>query len=136
MRKELKLPETYSEKLNGSKPLTFSAKSSILNILLGPENASGFTVVNYFHQKLHLKSLRGLICLYMKKLKTIAINMLFLKIAVRKFRTFPRKTFPWNCFFIKNFRLPDTYWECSSGKFMKFSEQFSQKTRANGGFCN
>ena len=41
------------------------AKSSILDILLGPENASGFTVFNYFHQKLHLRSLRGKICLCM-----------------------------------------------------------------------
>ena len=51
--------------MNGWKPLTFSAKSSILDILLGPENASGFTVFNYFHQKLHIRSLRGQICLYM-----------------------------------------------------------------------
>ena len=32
---------------------------------MGPENASGFTVFNYFHQKLHLRSLRGLICICM-----------------------------------------------------------------------
>ena len=32
---------------------------------MGPENASGFTVFNYFHQKLHLRSLRGQICLCM-----------------------------------------------------------------------
>ena len=32
--------------MNDWKPLTFSAKSSILDILLGPENASGFTVFN------------------------------------------------------------------------------------------
>ena len=36
---------------------------SILDILLGPESASKFTGFNYFHQKLHLRSLRGLICL-------------------------------------------------------------------------
>ena len=55
--------ELFTKIINGSKPLTFPAKSSILDILLGPENASGFTVFNYFHQKLHLRSLRGLICL-------------------------------------------------------------------------
>ena len=49
--------------MNGSKLLTFSAKSSILDVLLGPENVSQFTVFNYFHQTLHLRSLRGLICL-------------------------------------------------------------------------
>ena len=32
---------------------------------MGPENASGFTVFNYFNQKLHLRSLRGQICLCM-----------------------------------------------------------------------
>ena len=34
---------------------------------MGPENASGFTVFNYFHQKLHLRSLRGQIrlCMYL-----------------------------------------------------------------------
>ena len=32
---------------------------------MGPENASGFTVFNYFHQKLHVRSLRGKICLCM-----------------------------------------------------------------------
>ena len=53
----------FTKIMNGWKPLTFSAKSSILDILLGPENASGFTVFNYFHQKLHLRSLRGQICL-------------------------------------------------------------------------
>ena len=63
MWKELTLPETYSEQLNSSKPLAFSTKSSILNILLGPENASRFIVFTYFHQKLHLRSSRGLICL-------------------------------------------------------------------------
>ena len=53
--------------INGSKLLTFSVKSSILDIMLGPENASGFTVLNYFHQKLHLRSQRGLIylCIYL-----------------------------------------------------------------------
>ena len=55
--------ELFVKIFNGWKPLTFSAKSSIFDILLGPENASGFTVFNYFHQKLHLRSLRGLICL-------------------------------------------------------------------------
>ena len=44
--------------------LTFSAKSSILDILLGPENVSGYTILNNFHQKLHLRSLRGLISLW------------------------------------------------------------------------
>ena len=39
----------------------------------------------------------------MKKLKRMAINMLF--------------------------SLPYTYWECLFGKFMKFSEQLSRKTR-------
>ena len=53
----------FTKIMNGWKPLTFSAKSSILDILLGPENASGFTVFNYFHQKLHLRSLKGQICL-------------------------------------------------------------------------
>ena len=55
--------ELFTKIINGLKPLTFPAKSSILVILLGPENASGITVFNYFHQKLHLRSLRGLICL-------------------------------------------------------------------------
>ena len=55
--------EVFTKIINGSKPLTFSAKSSILDIPLGPENASGFTVFNCFHQKLHLTSLRRLICL-------------------------------------------------------------------------
>ena len=55
----------YTKIMKGWKPLTSSAKSSILDILLGPENASGFTVFNYFHQKLHLRSLRGQICLCM-----------------------------------------------------------------------
>ena len=56
--------ELFTKIINGSKPLTFPAKSSILDILLGPENASGFTVFNYFHQKLHLRSLGGPIYLY------------------------------------------------------------------------
>ena len=30
------------------------------------------------------------------------------------FLKFPRKTFPWNCFFKQNCRVPDTYWECFS----------------------
>ena len=51
--------------MNNWKLLTFSAKSSILDILLGLENVSGFTVFNYFYQKLHLRSLRGQICLCM-----------------------------------------------------------------------
>ena len=42
----------------------------------------------------------------------------------------------WNCFFKQSCRLPDTYWECSSGKFMKFSEQLSREKPANAGFCN
>ena len=32
------------------KAVNFSVKSSIVDILLGPENASGFAVFNYFHQ--------------------------------------------------------------------------------------
>ena len=34
---------------------------------MGPENVSGFTVFNYFHQKLLLRSLRGQIslCMYL-----------------------------------------------------------------------
>ena len=55
----------FTKIMNGWKPLPFSAKSSSFDILLGPENASGFTVFNYFHQKLHLRSLRGQICLCM-----------------------------------------------------------------------
>ena len=55
----------FTKIMNGWKQLTFSAKSSILDILLGPENASGFTVFNYFFQKLHLRSLRGHRCLCM-----------------------------------------------------------------------
>ena len=50
------------KRINGWTLLTFSAKSSIFNILLGPENASGFSL-NYFHQKLHLWSLKGLTCI-------------------------------------------------------------------------
>ena len=55
----------FTKITNGWKPLTLSAKISILDILLGAENASGFTVLNYFHQKLHRRSLRGQICLCM-----------------------------------------------------------------------
>ena len=55
----------FTKIMNGWKPLAFSAKTSILDTLLGPENASGFIVFNYFHQKLHLRSLRGQICLCM-----------------------------------------------------------------------
>ena len=55
----------FTKIMNGWKTLSFPAKSSILDILLGPENASGFTVFNCFHQKLHLRSLRGQICLCM-----------------------------------------------------------------------
>ena len=55
----------FTKIMKGWNPITFSAKSSILDSLLGPENASGFTVFNYFHQKLHLRSLRGQICLWM-----------------------------------------------------------------------
>ena len=55
----------FTKIMNGWKPLTFSTKSSILDILLGSENASERTVFNYFHQKLHLRSLRGKICLSM-----------------------------------------------------------------------
>ena len=53
----------FTKIMNSWKPLNFSAKSSIIDILLGPENASGFTFFNYFHQKQHLRSLRGKICL-------------------------------------------------------------------------
>ena len=55
--------ELLTKIINCSKQLAFSAKSSIFDILLGPENAFGFTFFNYFHQKLHLRSLRELICL-------------------------------------------------------------------------
>ena len=47
------------------KAVNFFRKKLYLNNLLGPENASGFTVFNYFHQKLHFRSLRGQICLCM-----------------------------------------------------------------------
>ena len=53
----------FTKIMNGWKPLTFSAKSStlifcwVLKVLL--------TIFNYFHQKLHLRSLRGQICLCM-----------------------------------------------------------------------
>ena len=56
--------ELFTKIMNVWKQLTFY-KSSILNILLGPENTSVFTVFNYFHQKLHLRSLRGQRCLCM-----------------------------------------------------------------------
>ena len=89
----------FTKIMNGWKPLTFSAKSSILDILLGPENASGFTVFNYFHQKLHLRSLRGQICLciylvpqiwrWINEISKVSYeetqnNAQFLRIAVRK----------------------------------------------------
>ena len=41
------------------KAVNFYSKKLRFNNLLGPENASGFTVFNYFHQKMHLRSLRG-----------------------------------------------------------------------------
>ena len=40
----------FTKIMNNWKLLTFSTKSSILDILLGPGNASRFTVLNYFHQ--------------------------------------------------------------------------------------
>ena len=55
----------FTKIMNRWKLLTFSAKSSILDILLAPENAAGFTVFSYFQQKLHLRSLRGQICMYL-----------------------------------------------------------------------
>ena len=57
----------FTKIMNDWKPLTFSAKSSILDNLLGLENASGFTDFNHFHQRLHLRSLRGQIwlCMYL-----------------------------------------------------------------------
>ena len=57
--------ELFTKIMNGWKPLTFYAKSSILDILLGTGNASGLTVFNYFHRKLHLRSLRRQLCLCM-----------------------------------------------------------------------
>ena len=50
----------FTKIMNSWKPLTFSAKSCILA-------ASGFTVFNYFHEKLHVRSLRGQIflCMYL-----------------------------------------------------------------------
>ena len=143
----------YSEQSNGSKPVTFSTKSSTLVILLGPENASGFTTFNYFHQTLHLRSLRGLICpcihlvqqfwrwineiskVCYEETQTIALNMLFLRIAVQKMLYISKKTSPWNYFFKQSCRLPDTCWESSSGNLCTF-KKFSQKTPVNGGFCN
>ena len=85
---------------------------------------SGFTVFNYFNQKLHLTSLRGLICLY------IYLVWQFWRWINKISKVCYEETFPWNCFFKQSSRLPGTYWECSSGKFMKFSEQFSEKTPA------
>ena len=55
------------------------------------------------------------------------INILFLTLAVRKCHKFPRKHPPEIAFCKQWCKLPDTYLECSSGKFMKFSEQLSQK---------
>ena len=59
----------------------------------------------------------------MKELKRVVLNMfsssLFLRIAVRKISY-----------------ISDTYYKYSPGKFMKFTEQFSQKTPANGSFYN
>ena len=57
--------ELFTKIMNDWKPLIFSIKSLILNILLGPENVSGFTAFNYFHQKLNLRYLREQICLFM-----------------------------------------------------------------------
>ena len=45
----------FTNIMNGWKPLTFSTKNSILDIFLHPENACGFTVFNYFHQKVPLR---------------------------------------------------------------------------------
>ena len=127
-------------------PLTFSAKSFILDILSGPENASGFTVFNYFDQELQFRSLRGQRCLCMYIVPQIwrwineisevcyeetQKNVKFPGIAVRKISQISKKTSRWNCFFKESCRLPDTEWEFSSGKFMKFSEQLSQES-----FCN
>ena len=56
--------ELFTKIMNGWKPLTFSTKSSILIfcwVLKKPLDS----VFNYFHQKLHLRSLRGQICLCM-----------------------------------------------------------------------
>ena len=64
----------FTKIMNGWKPLFFSAKSSVLDILLGPENASRFTVFNYFHQKLHLKILRGQIYLSMYLVPYLEMN--------------------------------------------------------------
>ena len=57
----------FAKIMNGRKLLNFFAKSFILDILLGPENTPRFTVFKYFHQKLHLRSLRGQIylCMYL-----------------------------------------------------------------------
>ena len=54
----------FTKIMNGWKPLTFSAKSSILIfcwVLKMPLDSES----NYFHQKLHFRSLRGEICLCM-----------------------------------------------------------------------
>ena len=93
----------FTKIMNGSKPLTFSAKSSILIfcwVLKVPLDSQS----NYFHQKLHLRSLRGQICLCMylvpqiwRRINEISKvcyeetqkNMSFLRIESRKF---PRKT--------------------------------------------
>ena len=64
----------FTKIMNGWKPLFFSAKSSVLDILLGPANASRFTVFNYFHQKLHLKTLRGQIYLSMYLVPYLEMN--------------------------------------------------------------
>ena len=45
----------------------------------------------------------------------------------KNFWRFSRKTPQWNWSFKQSCRLPGTNWECSSGKFMKFSEQISQE---------
>ena len=45
----------FTNIMNGWKPLIFSTKNSILDIFWGPENASEFTVFNYFHQKVLLR---------------------------------------------------------------------------------
>ena len=85
--------------------VNFLRKKLHLRHSAGPENASGFTVVNYFHQKLHLKSLRGIIRLCMKKLKIVALNMLFLRIAVRKISYIFKKNIPVKLLFHKKFQV-------------------------------
>ena len=54
----------FSKIMNGWKPLPFSAKSSI-SIFCWVLKMPLDSVFNYFHQKLHLRSLRGQICLCM-----------------------------------------------------------------------